>query len=60
LDKKEEILAEAQKLIDAKNDPVARFHMGNGAKLHRLNWMADDSKLRAEQSFGMMCNYTYN
>ena len=54
------ILAKAKEIIAAKQDPVARFHMGNGASLHRLNWMADSSSsLRMEQSYGLMCNYKY-
>jgi malonyl-CoA decarboxylase len=40
-------------------DPVARFHLGNGARLHRLNWLADSSKRGLQQSAGMMVNYLY-
>ena len=40
-------------------DPVARFHLGNGARLERLNWLADDSRHGIEQSAGMMANYLY-
>ena len=41
-------------------DPVARFHLGNGARLHRLHWAADLSAKGKEQSAGMMVNYLYN
>jgi len=40
-------------------DPVARFHLGNGASLERINWSADGSAAGAERSFGMMVNYVY-
>lgn len=40
-------------------DPVARFHMGNGARIERLNWAADISAKGIEQSCGMMVNYVY-
>lgn len=40
-------------------DPVARFHLGNGARLERLNWLADVSKRGMQQSGGMMVNYLY-
>ena len=43
----------------ATTDPVARFHLGNGARLERLNWMADTSKAGMERSAGMMVNYLY-
>jgi len=41
-------------------DPVARFHLRNGARLERLNWMADPSKSGLAQSGGMMVNYVYD
>lgn len=40
-------------------DPVARFHLGNGAQMERLNWRADASKKGRAQSCGMMVNYLY-
>ena len=40
-------------------DPVARFHLGNGARLERVNWLADTSKRAMQQSAGMMVNYLY-
>lgn len=40
-------------------DPVARFHLGNGACVERLNWAADLSRKGRSQSCGMMVNYLY-
>jgi malonyl-CoA decarboxylase len=40
-------------------DPVARFHLGNGARLERLNWLADTGKRGLQQSAGLMVNYLY-
>ena len=40
-------------------DPVAHFHLSNGARLERLNWMADTSRRGMSQSAGMMVNYLY-
>ncbi len=41
-------------------DPVANFHLSNGARVERINWMADRSRKGAEQSFGLMVNYLYD
>ncbi len=41
-------------------DPVARFHLANGARLDRLNWLADVSEAGIRRSFGVMCNYVYD
>ncbi len=41
-------------------DPVARFHLGNGARLERINWRADMSTKGIAQSYGMMVNYVYD
>ena len=41
-------------------DPVARFHLDNGARLERLNAGGDLSAKGARQSFGLMVNYLYN
>jgi malonyl-CoA decarboxylase len=40
-------------------DPVARFHLGNGACVERVNWGADMSRKGRAQSCGMMVNYLY-
>jgi malonyl-CoA decarboxylase len=41
-------------------DPVARFHLGNGARLERINPYADGSPKGEKQSFGIMVNYVYD
>ena len=41
-------------------DPVARFHLGNGASLHAIHWAADLSDKGLEQSAGLMVNYLYD
>ena len=40
-------------------DPVARFHLGNGARLERINWLADTSKRGLSRAAGLMVNYAY-
>ena len=40
-------------------DAVARFHLGNGAALERLNWMGDASEQGMQRAAGMMVNYVY-
>ena len=53
-------------LFDAKDaagkpiDSVARFHLGNGARLERLQWMADTSEKGLAQGAGFMVNYLYD
>ena len=41
-------------------DSVARFHLGNGARLERLNFMADVSERALRQSYALMVNYLYD
>ncbi|WP_341922599.1 malonyl-CoA decarboxylase [Polaromonas sp. YR568] len=41
-------------------DAVARFHLGNGARIERLNWMGDPSAKGLKQSCGLMVNYLYD
>jgi len=41
-------------------DPVARFHLGNGAAIERINWGADMSEKGLRQAAGMMVNYVYD
>jgi malonyl-CoA decarboxylase len=41
-------------------DPVARFHLGNGARLERINWLADTSPKGLRESHGIMVNYRYD
>jgi malonyl-CoA decarboxylase len=40
-------------------DPVAHFHLSNGARVERLNWLGDTSPKGLQQSAGMMVNYLY-
>jgi malonyl-CoA decarboxylase len=41
-------------------DPVARFHLGNGARLERINWPGDTSEKGLRESYGLMVNYRYD
>jgi len=60
------IPAAAAYFLRAKNergrplDPVARFHLGNGARLDRINFLGDTSKKGLAQSHGLMVNYLYD
>jgi malonyl-CoA decarboxylase len=54
----------AHYLLDAKRgkrafDPVAHFHLSNGARLERIDWLADTSAKGMRESAGMMVNYVY-
>ncbi len=40
-------------------DPVARFHLRNGARLERINWLSDTSAASLHRSAGLMVNYVY-
>jgi len=40
-------------------DPVAHFHLSNGARVERLNWLGDVSAKGLQQSAGIMVNYLY-
>lgn len=74
LDSSEELLSEnAEKLrkavfnflVQAKKrkyplDPVARFHLGNGASLHQIHPLADCSEKGMAQSMSVMVNYLYD
>jgi malonyl-CoA decarboxylase len=44
---------------DEPLDAVARFHLGNGARLERLNWLGDTSAAGMRRSAGLMVNYVY-
>ena len=55
----------ARYLVEAKSgkrpyDPVARFHLGNGARIERLNFLGDGSAKGFKQSCGLMVNYLYD
>jgi malonyl-CoA decarboxylase len=41
-------------------DPVARFHLGNGARLERINWLGDTSEKAVRQALSLMVNYRYD
>jgi malonyl-CoA decarboxylase len=43
-----------------EGNPVAKFHLGNGAKLHLVNWAGDLSRKGLRQSAGLMVNYLYD
>jgi malonyl-CoA decarboxylase len=43
-----------------EGNPVAKFHLGNGAKLHQINWAGDLSRKGLRQSAGLMVNYLYD
>ncbi|MDE0751463.1 MAG: malonyl-CoA decarboxylase [Planktomarina sp.] len=53
-------LLEAKKPDGTPFDPVARFHLGNGAKVHAVHAMADTSDNGLKQSNGTMVNYLYD
>ena len=40
-------------------DPVANFHLTNGARIERINWLGDSSEKGIKQSAGIMVNYYY-
>jgi malonyl-CoA decarboxylase len=43
-----------------KIDPVARFHLGNGARLERINFLANANRAGLTESYGIMVNYLYD
>ena len=65
-DARDELLAAcARYLVEAKRrvqplDPVARFHLRNGARLERINWAGDISAKGMGESHGMLVNYVYD
>jgi len=44
----------------APADPVARFHLGNGARLERVNWLGNTAPRGIKESYGIMVNYLYD
>jgi malonyl-CoA decarboxylase len=50
----------AQSADNRPVDPVARFHLGNGARLERLNWLGDVSEKGLREAHGLMVNYKYD
>jgi malonyl-CoA decarboxylase len=63
---REELLAWAARYLGREQqdgrplDPVARFHLSNGARVERINWAGDPSPKGLKQSFGLMVNYLYD
>ncbi len=45
---------------DEPRDPVARFHLRNGARLERINWLGDRSEKGLRESAGLLVNYLYD
>lgn len=45
---------------DKPLDAVARFHLGNGARVEKLNWAGDPSAKGVKQAYGLMVNYLYD
>ena len=55
----------AEYLVNTKQrnralDPVANFHLNNGARLERINWLGDTSTKGLRESAGLMVNYLYD
>lgn len=50
---------EAKQAAGLPVDPVTRFHLGNGASAHRINWPADFAAGALERAHGVMINYLY-
>lgn len=49
-----------QSVATSGGDPVARFHLDNGARLERINFLGDQSRKGLKQSLGLMVNYLYD
>lgn len=45
--------------LSSLRDPVASFHLKNGALSHHVHWMADGSERGMRQSMGVMATYVY-
>jgi malonyl-CoA decarboxylase len=50
----------ARYLTGEGRDPVAKFHLGNGARLERLNWLGNPAERGMAESYGVMVNYLYD
>ena len=50
---------QVREFIALRKDPVAKFHLGNGATLHAVNFDADSSEIRQDESWGTMVNHRY-
>jgi hypothetical protein len=49
-----------RKHLETWEGPVAKFHLGNGARIHSICFNADYSEQRLNESWGIMINYDYN
>ena len=47
-------------LTGGGRDPVAKFHLGNGARLERINWLGNPAERGMTESYGIMVNYLYD
>jgi malonyl-CoA decarboxylase len=54
------LLAESGRNPKRARDPVAHFHLSNGARVERLNWRGDISEKGFRESCGLMVNYRYD
>lgn len=45
--------------LESKTGPVEKFHLGNGATVSTINYLADVNTIRMEESWGIMVNYNY-
>ncbi|HYB57820.1 MAG TPA: malonyl-CoA decarboxylase [Alphaproteobacteria bacterium] len=52
-------LAEERRESGRARDPVAHFHLSNGARIEQIDWLADRSEKGLAQAYGMMVNYSY-
>jgi malonyl-CoA decarboxylase len=50
----------ARYLTGEGRDPVAKFHLGNGARLERINWLGNPAPRGITESYGIMVNYLYD
>jgi hypothetical protein len=49
-----------RKYLESFDGPVSKFHLSNGAKIQSINFNADSSEVRQNESWGIMVNYDYN
>lgn len=52
--------SQVREYLETCNGPVSKFHLSNGAKIHSINFSADKSDKRLNESWGIMVNYDYN
>jgi malonyl-CoA decarboxylase len=60
LDRVAEYLLEARTESSRPVDPVARFHLGNGASIEMIRWLGDPSPKGLQNAAGFMVNYLYD